>query len=501
MDFLDPKKERRNQLTLLIGYGFVALAIGIATLVLLYQSYGYGVDGKGHVTQNGLLFVSSQPSGAGIYLNSKRYKSDTNARVTVASNTYTLAVAKDGYRTWQRQVVVDGGDVQHFDYPFLFPTTLKTGTVASQTVAPSIATQSLDKRWLLLGQADSPGVFTQYDLKNPAKPVATTVALPADVFTPGEGAQTWTQVEWASDGQHVLLLHTYVIAGVTTKEYVLVNRDTPASSVNLTKTLNLTQTQTVNLFNNRTQQLYVYNSADQTLARMNASDASVVSKIEHVLAFKSYADNKILYVSDQTLAGKVVAGQVSVVLQDGEKASTLRTLPSGADSYALNLAQYSGDWYVAVAASNDTATYVYKNPQGQTLTAGRLYPDPWRRLPVAASYLAFSDNTQFLFAENGTNFVTYDLENIIQYHYKVHDALDDPQVHATWMDGNRLEYVTGGKLEVFDYDYRNIQTLVAANSVYPAFFAPDFSYLYALKNSTTGTVTKSVLSDTPLIVK
>lgn len=500
MDFLDPKKERRNQLTLLIGYCFVALAIGIATLILLYQSYGYGLDGKGNVTQNGLIFVSSQPNGADIYLNGKRYKSATNSRVVVPSDTYTLQVSKTGYRTWQRQVVVNGGDVQHFDYPFLFPSKLQTGTLASQTVTPSIAMQSLDKRWLLLGQADDPGAFTEYDLKNPAQPVASTVALPVNIFTAGDGAQTWTQVEWATDNQHVLLLHTYVTSGVTNKEYVLLDRNTPSDSINLTKTLNLSQTETVNLFNNRVQQFYVYNSADKTLSRVNGNDDNTVSKIEHVLAFKTYSDDKVLYVSDQSLAGKTVNGQVSAVLQVGEKAITLRSLPAAAESYSLNLAQYSGDWYVAVAASNDTATYVYKNPQSQTLTSKQLYPSPWRRLPVAANYLSFSDNTQFLLAENGTNFVVYDFENIAQYHYKVAGTMDAPQAHAVWMDGDRLEYISGGKLKVMDYDYRNRQTLVAADPQYPTFFAPDFSYLYALKGSTSDT-SKSLLTDTPLTIK
>lgn len=500
MDFLDPKKERRNQLTLLIGYCFVALAIGIATLILLYQSYGYGLDGKGNVTQNGLLFVSSQPNGADIYLNGKRYKSVTNTRVVVPSDTYTLKISETGYRSWQRQVVVNGGDVQHFDYPFLFPSKLQTSTLATQTVTPSIAMQSLDKRWVLLGQADDPGAFTQYDLKNPAQPVASTVALPANVFTAGDGAQTWAQVEWASDNQHVLLLHTYVTGGTTTKEYIVLNRNTPSDSINLTKTLNLSQAETVSLFNNRVQQFYVYNSADKTLSRVNGNDANAVSKIEHVLAFKTYADDKVLYVSDQSLAGKTVDGQVSVVLQDGEKAITLRSLPAGADSYALNMAQYSGDWYVGVSASNDTATYIYKNPQSQALTSEQLYPSPWRRLPVAANYLSFSDNTQFLLAENGANFVVYDFENIVQYHYKIASAIDTPQTHAVWMDGDRLEYVSGGQLKVMDYDYRNRQSLVNADPQYPVFYAPDFSYLYALKGSGSNT-TKSLLTDTSLTVK
>jgi hypothetical protein len=85
---------------------------------------------QGQVLQNGLVFVSSQPAGAAIYLNGERYKSNTNTRVTVPANSYTLRISQTGYRSWERPISVNGGDVQHFDYPFLFPEKLRTTDVA-----------------------------------------------------------------------------------------------------------------------------------------------------------------------------------------------------------------------------------------------------------------------------------------------------------------------------------------------------------------------------------
>jgi len=501
MDFLDPKKERQNQTKLLLGYCLVALAIGIATLVLLYQAYGYGIDRQGEVTQSGLLFVASQPSNAAITLNGQPYKNNTDTRVQVPAAKYMLHISKTGYRPWDRPVIVAGGDVQRFDYPLLFPVTLKTSSLADLNGSPSVAMQSPDKRWLILGQPDDSGVFTEYDLKNPAKPVATTLTLPADSFTPGDGAQTWTMVEWSTDSRHVLLQHTYVTGANTNHEYVLLDRDTPADSLDITNKLNLTQADTVNLFNNRTDQFYVYSSTNQTLKRVNGNDASVISTLGHILAFKTSGDDKILYVTDQSPTGKATPGLVSAVLQDGQQTVTLRTLPLASDGiYALNLAQYSSDWYVAVASSADTAAYLYKNPQSQTGTGPDTYPAPWRRIQLNnPSFFSFSSNTQFLLAESGQNFVVYDLENIAQYRYTAAEPIDQPQTHAAWMDGDRLTYVSGGKLEVFDYDYHNRQSLVAADAAYSPFFSGDFSYLYALRPATD--TTKAALTSTPLVVK
>lgn len=499
MDFLDPKAEQRNQVKLLLGYCLVALAIAGTALVLLYQAYGYQLNRQGRVTQNGLLFVSSQPSGSSIYMNSQLYKSQTNTRVTVPAGGYKMEIYRPGYWEWWRSVYVAGGDVQHFDYPFLFPKKLKTQTLPSSAAAPSLVTQSPDQRWLLMDRPDAPGSFTLYDLKNPKQTTATVINLPAGTITPSDGAQSWALEEWASDSRHVVLVHAYTNKGTTDHEYVLLDRDTPSDSVNLTYSLNLSQTEALSLFNTRVSQVYVYDSSNHTLQRINVSDGSLVSQLQHVLAYKTYASNKILYVTDQALNGKLTPQQVSVVLQDGQKSYSLRTLPAGASSYDLDLAQYSGDWYVAVAASGDSSVYVYKNPESEPTTSLDVYPAPWRRLDLAdPSYISFSNNTQFLMAESGQSFVVYDLENVLQYHYTAKQPLDQPQLHATWMDGDRLMYVSGGKLLVFDYDYQNQRTLEPADPNYLAAFDPNYTYVYTLASSIKDTGDMA-LTDTALL--
>lgn len=501
MDFLDPKIERRNRTLLLLGYCLAALAIGIMTLVLLYLAYGYTINKKGQITQKGLLFVSSQPAGATITLNGKPYSARTNTRVNITAGSYALQISKAGYRSWQRPVFVAGGDVQHFDYPFLFPSQLQTTSLGELAASPSLATQSPDKHWLLLGEAEHSGSFLQYDLSNPAKPVQSEISLPQGTFTPGDGAQTWSLVEWAADNKNVLLLHTYTAAGVAGHEYILLNRETPASSLNLTASLKLAASQAVSLYNSKIDQVYVYDQAAQTLSRVSTSNGSEVSKLENILAFKPYGSDDLLYVTGHAPTGKESAADVaSVVLQSGQKTITLRTLPAS-PSYVLNMAQYSGDWYVAVAATNDSTVYVYKNPQSETASTADIYPAPWRRMPLAdPSYIAFSNNAQFLLAESGQSFYVYDFENIAQYHYTAAEPLDPPQAHAIWMDSYRLMYVSGGKVLVFDYDHRNQQVLEAADPAYEPFFASDYSYLYDLKPG-DGAAVKPTLTSTSMTVK
>ncbi len=500
MDFLNPKKEHRNHIMLILGYALIALAIGIATLVLLYQSYGFSISKKGDLTQSGLVFVSSQPKSSAIYLNGARYKANTNTRMVLPAGSYNMQITAEGYRGWQRQIVVGGGDVQHYDYPFLFPKTLNSASLLNLGAPPTFSTHSPDKRWLLLGEADSNGKFIEQDIRNPGKPLQSEVALPVSSFTNADTEQSWSILEWASDSRHLLALHTFNDGQKIAHEYILIDRETPVDSINLTSALKLTENQVPSLFNKKVDQFYIYDSTAQSLRIASADNTTTISQLDHVLAYKTYGTDKILYVTNNPPTGKSAASEISVVLQDGQKTITLRTIPLGASNFLLDIAQYAGDSYIAVAADTDTSAYLYKNPQSQVKTGANSFPEPWRRLAVAhPTYVGFSSTAQFVVAENAQQFAVYDAENVAMYRYTATQSIDPPQVHATWMDGNRLLYVSNGRLTVFDYDYRNQQVLQPASAAYLPTFAPDYSYIYSLRNLEGGGL-KATLDSTPLTV-
>src|SRR5437870_5101173 len=106
MDFLDPKKQKAHRIRLLVGYVLVGLLVIVATIILLYQAYGFGINSSGQVIQSGLVFIASQPSGANILVNGVQ-KTQTNARLNLPAGQYTVAVQRDGYRTWQRSIGVE----------------------------------------------------------------------------------------------------------------------------------------------------------------------------------------------------------------------------------------------------------------------------------------------------------------------------------------------------------------------------------------------------------
>ncbi len=331
MDFLDPAKERRTRLTLFVGYALIALAIGFASLILLYWSYGYSVNRNGAVAQNGLVFVSSQPSGATISLNGTETKAQTGAKLNLKSGTYIVNLALKGYTPWQHPVTVRGGDVQRFDYPILFPTNLTTNTLQVLKTQPYFMTQSPDKRWIVWMNQAEPGTLHMYDLKDPANPVVSDIVLPASIYTASTGPQNWTVAEWSSDNRHALLKHDYKTAQGAGSEYIMFDRAKLDGSQNLTTSLTLQPTEILSLFDQKPDEFYAYNSQTKLLRSFSASGPLDV-QVANVRAFKTYADNTVLYVTDTPPGGTQTPGEVSVVLQQGDRTIVLRQFADNAQA-------------------------------------------------------------------------------------------------------------------------------------------------------------------------
>ncbi|MDB5169451.1 MAG: hypothetical protein JWO41_807 [Candidatus Saccharibacteria bacterium] len=467
----------------------MTFAIIIAALVLFYQaSGGYGVDKNGAIIQNGFLYLSSVPGKAQIYLNGTLRSEKTNTRLYLPSNVYKVELRKPGYQSWQRNVVLDGASVERFDYPRLFPTKLTSTTLDTLTGKPAIASQSLDRRWLLVSQADSTHNFTLYDLKNPTK-TSSTISLPAAVVTSPTTSESWQVAEWADDNRHVLLQHNYD----DKLEYILLDRSSPAESLNLNNNLSASPTK-LTLNNRKYDQYYLWNS-DKTLQSTTLKDATPVAVADHVLAYQSYGTNTILYATDVGAP----AGKTLIKLKVATQTYTVRTV-TASELYVVNLTEYSGTLYVVCGSHADERVYVYKDPISQIQSRANHLPVPVQVLHVTQpNYVSFSDSTQYVMAENGSQIAVYDVLNKHGFNYTMAAPLDAPQAHANWMDGDRIDYVSGGKLVIFDYDKANSRTLVSSEPNYKPVFSPDYKYLYTLQNAEVAG-NRTALVQTPILI-
>ena len=348
MDFLDPKKQRRHAILLYTGYIFIGIAVVISTMVLLYQANGFGVNSKGQVVQKGLVFMSSQPNPAQVYLNDKLNESQTNSRLSLAAGEYNVRLTRDGYRDWQRTITVAGGDVQNYDYPFLFPSKLDSTSEANYATAPGVASQSRDRRWLVVQQGATT-TFNVYDLKED-KLAAAALALPSSIVSTAAGAQTWEALQWANDNQHFLLKHT----NGASVEFLLIDRENPAQSVNLNRTLDANPT-ALTLIDNKYDQYHLFDGAGN-LTRATLNEPTPVEVLKNVLNYKSFGTKQVLYATAQDAP----AGKVNIMILDGDETYPIREVAAGRpDLHLMIFADYRGSKICGVAASSSKILFIF----------------------------------------------------------------------------------------------------------------------------------------------
>lgn len=489
MDFLDPKKKRAHRRRLAVGYGLMASLITIATLVLVFTSYGYDIDRRtGTIIQNGLMLLDAKPETAEILINNEK-KGTTSNRLVLPEGNYEVELKREGYRSWKKSVILEGSSIEQLVYPVLFPAKLVSKSIQSYDSMPSLATASPDRRWLIVQNPESATTFQSVDLSNARHP-GISITLPPAVVTDTDSADSYEAIEWAADNNHVLLKHTY---GDKT-EFIVLNRASPAESLNLTKLFANQPFTGMQLRDKKFDQYYLHHAPDGKLYTADARSGAPVLIVNSVISFKSYKADVLLYVANPSNNPTMV----EVHVRQGGKDSLLRHLPV-AQHYLVDVAGFEGHLYLASGSSADGRTYVYKDPFNDLNRHPARTPQPFRVLIVpGAQYVSFSGNARFIAAQGGSTFAVYDAETGRQPRYDIKLPLG-PGQKATWMDGHRLAVVSGGNVHVFDFDGTNVQTLNAALAGFPPFFDRDYTALFTLASDPNASA-KTVLTRTELKV-
>lgn len=480
MDFLDPTKERRHTQLLFLGYGLIAIAIVATALVLLYQSSGYGVNRKGEVVQNGLVFTASTPSGAELFIDGQDSGAQTNRRLNLIAGQYVLQYRRAGYNTWAHNLTVAGGDVNRLDYAFLFPKQLDSVPLTTFAQAPLLVSQSPDNRWLVVMLGDGSRNVAVYDLKNVTKE-PLTATLPLGVAGPTSSG--WKVVEWANDNRHLVVSRT--VGGVS--DFVLLDRQDPTQSIDINKTLAQNPSE-LRLHDQKYDQYYLYNAPARTLQTASLGQPQPQPFLEHVLAYKPYGSNKMLYVTDDVKQPVSAAQPLAVKLADGDQTYTIRRSSLGTH-YLLDMAGYSGNTYIVAGVDSENKVLVYKNPVDQITDKTIGLAVPVSVLKVAGpNYIEFSDSARYVMVENNQRFGVYDAQTARTHNYSLPDSFDAGAAHANWMDSDRLCFVSGGRLLVLDADQTNRHKLVPNQPGYDAAFTPDYKRVLTFTTGPTGIV-------------
>lgn len=472
MDFLDPKKKRAHQIRLYVGYVLMAIVLAIGSYMLLMEAYGYDVSRKtGGLIHNGMVFVDAHPEEAQVYLNGER-ETATRSRLVLPEGKYTVEMIREGYRTWGRTFQLIGSKIERLDYAFLFPNQLDQEDVQLYAKTPTFATQSPDRRWLVVLRPGATDTFEVTDLRD-SNNATKAVTLPKSVLTASKGARSFEVVEWSNDNRHFIVKHAFM-GGF---EFVMIDHEQPDRSYNINKSLSMKPAQ-VSMRGKKFDELHVLDKVGGTLQFVNVASGRKETVLEQVHAYKSYSDNLLLYITGAD-AGR---GKVEARVLYEKKVYRMRTM-TAAKSYLVDVSRYKDRWYFAVATGAEKQAFVYSDFFDDVTADNERLPGPIAalRLNAVPQHMGFSANTRFVSIQTGSEFSVYDAEHDRQYRYDTKLKVDSA-AEAVWMDGHRFMLTSEGNLHVFDYDGINQQTLVSS-SMPQGFFDRDYDNLYTIGKS------------------
>jgi hypothetical protein len=449
----------------------MVLLVVVATYILVYFAYGFKIDEEtGEVVQNGLVYVDSAPDDAQLWINGEYYE-NTNRRLSLPEGKYTIDISKEGYRTWRHSLDLEGGEVERITYPVLFPNTLNPTGINVFERKIELATQSPDRRWIILSEKNNLTRLTQYDLNKRTNelPQSSELVLADNLFTKSEGTHNLKLIEWSTDNEHLLIKHSWKSG----QEFVMLNRDQPTESFNLSRLLSKPPTQ-VAMIDKKFDQLFLYSSTDKTLDKFDVGDQELTNFAKKIISFKPHGSDKVLLsraVSDKKTA--------EIVLLEGSREYIIRDVPA-IKNIPLNIARSGDNWYVAVSEVRAKRTFIYKNPQDLFVEN----PNTDNVLTIMLSNdsaiddLSFSGNARFISSRSGQQFSVYDTEKEERFRYTINDKFSEAAPPA-WMDGHRILAYTGDEVIVFEFDGANKQKLVSADQSMTIIFDRDYTELYS----------------------
>ncbi len=479
MDYLDPEKKRIHRIQLFIGYGLFAIVIAFGTVILAYLANGYYLDrDTGSVIQNGLVFVDSRPGGADVFVNEQKQQGKTDSRLVIPSGEYDIAVRKEGYREWNRSLTLEGGSLRKLTYARLIPESLSTANSTSFRSQPIFASQSINKKWLVLSHADEPLNLTLLNLDSQTIP-SGSIVLPASLVTePGGVIEV---VEWSDNNRVFLASYTTP----TSVEYLTIDREIPENSTNVSRVLGLA-TAEITLLDRNDSSFFVFNSPTQQLFTASIGSGISTSPIvdKKLLSYKTFTNDWLLYVVE---SGE--EGLVDVRFKRGDKDILLKQLKTDKE-YLLELAKLGNAPIMGISSPTENRAIVYNDPEKF------INENPEVKIPVATTVLrvpgiqglTISSDSSIIMGYGQDNFASHEFEADRSYNFAFEGAID-PNQELRWMDGQHLLYSSGGIQRLIDFDGSNSYDLVASIPSLGSFYTNSIERMFAFAPATPATET------------
>lgn len=472
--------RRPSKKQLLIRRVIVSVVMTLAVLVIVTGTIlfvlGYRLDGdKGRLEQNALIQFDSVPGAAYVSIDGKVIGTRTATKQSVIAGSHSFIVTRDGYEPWAKSLDVKAGTLTWLDYIRLVP---KDRPVEKITSYASVVGEkaSPDFRWLIVQEKADVPTFQLVDLRA-QNVTSSTVTLPTNIYSDATTAgvqHSFTLDRWDTGGRYVLLKHTYN----DKSEWIVVDTQDVGTSVNVSRLLSISLS---DVRFSGTSGNILYGLSDGVIRKLDLSAATISrGLVTNVKSFDLFETNVITYVgTDPSDAGVQVAG---VYREGDESAHVLRRTTSVDTPLSIDATRYFSDDYVAIAEGLKVTVLKGRYPSSSTEETTSLAAYAEFTASAQVNTLSFSPDGDFLVAQSGLNFISYEVEYKRQTNATI--STSETQAHAlSWLDDAYLWSVYDGHVSIREFDGTNVHVINAAEPSFDVTLSQNGRYLYSITKS------------------
>ncbi len=452
------KQKRRQSLRIIVSEVIMVLAVIVTVTVLAFIVSGYWINSDFEVQRQGMLQISSTPTGAEVAIDGdSSWLQRTNTSKVLPSGEHTITVSRDGYDSWTKTIDIKEGLLYRIHYPRLFlqerdrekilSTTGSVKAVVSSNHNSMLITNNTNK-WTYLNLNSEKLEKQTLDISKYFSNVTLTSDSSSGIFK-GE----ILEADWDYDASHVLI-KTKQDSKV---EWVLIDVRHIDKSINLTKEFDADFSEVKILDNSSSTLLGIRNGNLHKIDIPGRLISAVL--VENVIYFDHY-NNEVVFTaqksSGEDSAKKYYIGYLKV---GDSKITELETIESPC---MVLISKFYDQKYISVVDSNQIITHLKDD-----------YDEIKKHdLPFSPTRAKVGHDGEYIFMNSGNHIAVLDMEADLVKEWNTENE------NFGWIDNDMLYVVNEGELIVYDFDGYNRRVIAKNVSSHFPVSITDNKWLY-----------------------
>lgn len=450
VDNMDIERQKKRQsLRVIISEVIMVLAVIVTVTILAFIVSGYWINSDFEVERQGMLQVSSIPSGASIEIDGDTsWLQRTNTSKVLASGEHKIVLTKDGYDSWSKTVNIKEGLLYRLHYPRLFLTNRTPEHMLSIT-GDTMATVSPDHstivfinnttKWSYLNLNSDKLEPKSLDISKVFSSVSLAESSSTGLFT-GE----IIKADWDKDGERIL----FKVRQDDSTEWALINLRDVAKSINITKEFG-TDFSDIEILDNSASNLLAIRN--HNLHKIDVPGKQISSVLVDDIVNFDHFDSEIVFTAKHATSGadqSTDAGYYIGYFKLGDDEITeLESLDAPA---RVVLSKFYDKKYITVLDGNQL--FVHLKDDYSEITK--------YELSFVPNQMVVGHEGEFILMSVDNNLATLDMEADLVREWTIENS------HFGWLDNDMLYTVSEGELIVYDFDGCNRRSIAKNTSAH-----------------------------------